>query len=54
MKIFVVAFEASEVNVEIGKHEFKSCEGTASNPDYGWRNGAKFTKIIFIHIQCSY
>ena len=25
--------EASEVNVEIGKHEFKSCEGTASNPD---------------------
>ena len=21
---------------------------------YGWRNGAKFTKFIFIHIQCSY
>ena len=19
--------------------------------DYGWRNGAKFTKLIFIHIQ---
>ena len=22
--------------------------------NYGWRNGAKFTKIIFIHIQCCY
>ena len=22
--------------------------------EYGWRNGAKFTKFIFIHIQCSY
>ena len=21
--------------------------------NYGWRNGAKFTKFIFIHIQCS-
>ena len=21
---------------------------------YGWRNGAKFTKFILIHIQCSY
>ena len=21
---------------------------------YGWRNGKKFTKFIFIHIQCSY
>ena len=21
---------------------------------YGWRNGAKFTKFIFIHIQCCY
>ena len=21
---------------------------------YGWRNGAKFRKFIFIHIQCSY
>ena len=21
---------------------------------YGWRNGAKFTKFTFIHIQCSY
>ena len=21
---------------------------------YGWRNGAKLTKFIFIHIQCSY
>ena len=21
---------------------------------YGWRNDAKFTKFIFIHIQCSY
>ena len=21
---------------------------------YGWRNGAKFKKFIFIHIQCSY
>ena len=22
--------------------------------EYGWRNGAKFTKFICIHIQCSY
>ena len=22
--------------------------------DYGWRNGAKFTKFIFIQIQCCY
>ena len=25
-----------------------------SSLQYGWRNGAKFTKFIFIHIQCSY
>ena len=24
------------------------------NSVYGWRNGAKFTKFIFIHIQCCY
>ena len=29
----MVAFEASEVKVDIGKHEFKSCEETVSNPD---------------------
>ena len=23
-------------------------------PYYGWQNSAKFTKFIFIHIQCSY
>ena len=32
-KVLWVAFEASEVKVEIGKHDFKSCEETASNPD---------------------
>ena len=29
-------------------------ESMRGNVWYGWRNGAKFTKFIFIHIQCSY
>ena len=37
---------------------FLSCQNHArvnvTQYQYGWRNGAKFTKFIFIHIQCSY
>ena len=38
----------------VSKRREKLMNETAEGKVYGWRNGAKFTKFIFIHIQCCY